>query len=143
MRTETYIELIHNEISQREDNQEERERLRELVTRWQKIEEQEFEHFVLEYVKDYREQFQQGERDKPPCTCKSPTCNLKDGEIPAGIKSRSNRLLGSMSFREATKHCLARSPHGDPVLREALDAWETRQGELKQDLMEFYGEVRE
>ena len=88
-----------------------------------------FRDFLLQYVdeqyRDYRDD--EKARQEPLCTCPSPSCDLKDGRIPATLNLSNSLSQGFVRFRQEHR--------GQPiVLDEARDAWRQKKKRIKDNL---------
>lgn len=76
-------------------------------------------------LREYRSE--ESDYDQKPCTCPSPNCPLKDGQIPAIIDMSKGFNRGMAEFRQTHR--------GQPqILDDARDAWREKKRRVKNEL---------
>lgn len=75
-------------------------------------------------------------REKPLCGCSSPTCPLKEGELPASATVDPNSTIGGDDLENAVAATI--QSHTKPyVLEEAAEQWHTATGGVLVELYEI------
>lgn len=146
MRLETRFEAIQEAIAKNpEAGEEEEEELLELIKEYRQVEERGFKHFMKSFIEDWVEDVRNGDRNEAPCKCDLRYCNLKEGKVPSGVKNKmglNSRVGSDKDAKEATEEYLFETIHGDPVLEEALDEWNSKLAEIEQEAMKLLVRVK-
>jgi len=148
MKLETRFEAIQRAIVESDTaGDEERQALHRLMKEHDKLNQEGFKHYMADYIETWTREFrdEDGERTRCACSCTHMFCDLKSGDVPAGIRNKlRRRYMGDRAAQpeQAVRDYLFETCHGDPVLKELLDDWHSRESELKQQAMELHMRIQ-
>ncbi len=121
--------LKASELNDYDDVQELDDRFDDAARTVERIMVGDISEWVGQFYREWYRDWQDGDRDDPPCRCSNPRCSFKLGELPYPLRRRRSSIREGANGREALVSYLDSHPEA-VVVDEALD----RQAEIASEV---------
>lgn len=96
--------------------------------------------WVGQFYREWYRDWQDGNRDDPPCRCSNPRCSFKLGELPYPLRRRRSSIRDGSNGREALVGYLDSHPEA-VVVDEALDRQEELASEAGREFRQLHRDI--
>ena len=132
--------LKASELMDHDDVEELDDRFDEAAQTVERIMVGDISEWVGQFYRQWYRDWQDGERDEPPCRCSNPRCPFKRGELPYPLRQRRSSIRDGQNGREALVSYLDSHPEA-VVIDRALDRQEELASEVGREFRKLHRDI--